>query len=435
MKNQVKKYKMNTNINKESKYKQFAKEFHGLTAAELDESSLSRMTEHMMDHDCGIITAWRKNRPPCNKGKPYTLTENNSRNVALKLDLYEFRYGITAAEGAYTEVGSAVVDSSSPDETRGDVSEMRANRKFITKGNEEVFFVHDRNDRGDLRKNLFELGKKYDQDSVLFIPGISKRGETTERKDAELIFTNDCNAYERNPMGSTKKVGTFRNYGEALEYYAKMRNRAFKFAQMVSEEFDRKGLGGKQGMHLSSLKPWDEGRFPNQTPTEYWTTKYDNRRSSTLFTEMAAFPTKTNMLRSKMWILPDGSAVSLDGNWHYRWILANKERVAKFGLDTANLPDDEETVRIAALKKGFFRVNYEVRSGSLIIEGIQHKFNSKIKDAIFMIAMDNLNKLDRVKVTLFNDDVTAINRNRSAELFSIPTDEEKLEKIEDITSS
>ena len=146
-----------------------------------------------------------------------------------------------------------------------------------------------------------------------------------------------------------------------------------------------------------------------------------------MFSEMQTFAShKTDRLTSKMWILPDGVPVSLD-QWHYRWILANKTRVAKFGLDTTELPDDEQTVRIAALKKGFFRVNYEINNGALTVEGIDTKYNKKIKDALFMIVMNNLNRIDRINLILVNDTVEAVSKRRSVELFMIHDDGEKME--------
>ena len=145
------------------------------------------------------------------------------------------------------------------------------------------------------------------------------------------------------------------------------------------------------------------------------------------FSEMQTFAAhKTDRLTSKMWILPDGVPVSLD-QWHYRWILANKSRVAKYGLDTTDLPDDEQTVRIAALKKGFFRVNYEINNGALTVEGLSDRYSKKVKDALFMIVMNNLGRIDRINLVLVNDTVTSVTRKRSVELFMMQDDGEKME--------
>lgn len=145
--------------------------------------------------------------------------------------------------------------------------------------------------------------------------------------------------------------------------------------------------------------------------------------------KLAAY--KTDKLTSKMWILPDGDIVSLD-QWHYRWILSNKARVAKFGLDTTNLPDDEMPVRIAAIKSGFFRVNYEHNHGTLVVEGLRTKFSRLIRSAVFKIAMDNIGMIDRLKVTLVDNDVTRVVSNKEATLFNIRDEQEKLDQIDSV---
>jgi len=404
------------NTKTDSKYVQIAKEFHVLNGSEINESSLSRVNKHMSEHDCGIITAWRTAENPCNEGKPFTRGQKDQRNTSLLSKLSKLRllvgYGITDGLGVYKEVKKSTDSEKAEPESKPSV--------------EEVFFVVDLKDSGELKKDLFLLGKEFDQDSVLFIP----KGSS----DATTINTNDCLP---DPIGTEIVVGGRLKYGDSTEFYTTIRNRAFKFtsaAKMnnLSEEYDRLGLSGKHTNNARSEMPWYEIRLKNQSLLEYWTTRHEKSRTSKMFTEMSAFPAKNYALRSKMWILPDGAAVGLGGEWHYRWILANKARVAKFGLDTTDLPDDETTVRFAALKKGFFRVSYETRSSNLIIEGIKNKFQKQIKDAIFMIVMENINALSGIKITLFSDDITTVVSNRSAQLFTLPSDEEKLAKVEDI---
>ena len=46
--------------------------------------------------------------------------------------------------------------------------------------------------------------------------------------------------------------------------------------------------------------------------------------------------------------------------------------------------------------------------------------------------MENINALSGIKITLFSDDITTVVSNRSAQLFTLPSDEEKLAKVEDI---
>jgi hypothetical protein len=412
---------MNTNNNQDSQYKQFAKELHGLTNSDIDESSLSRVTKHMSEHDCGIITAWRTAENPCNEGKPFTRGQKDQRNFSLLSKLNELYrtigYGITDGLGVYKEVKKPT-DASKEADVATDVESKPSV--------EEVFFVVDLKDSGELKKDLFLLGKEFDQDSVLFIP----KGSS----DAITINTNHCS---KDPIGTEIMVGGRLKYGDSTEFYTTIRNRAFKFTtksklNSLSEAYDRLGLSGKQTYQARSTMPWYELRVKTQTLSEYWTTRHEKSRTSELFVEMAAFPKKNGGLRSKMWILPDGSVVGLDGTCHYSWILANKDRVAKFGLDTTDLPENDDAVKIVALKKGFFRVSYETRSSNLHIEGLKNKLSKRVKDAIFMIVMENVNSLNGIRVALFNDDVTEVKVNRSAQLFTLPSDEEKLATVEDI---
>jgi hypothetical protein len=160
--------------------------------------------------------------------------------------------------------------------------------------------------------------------------------------------------------------------------------------------------------------------------------RFDLLYSKSLFTEMKKVSNyKSDPLTSKMWILPNGKPVSLD-TWHYRWVLANKTLMAKFGLDVSKLPDDESVVRIAALKKGLFRVNYEHTNGTITFEGLKSKKNKYIKDAIFVIIMDNLKSIDRVKLNLFDDGVNKLLVVDEVPIFSYREDEDKLAALDDI---
>lgn len=160
--------------------------------------------------------------------------------------------------------------------------------------------------------------------------------------------------------------------------------------------------------------------------------KYELLRESKLFAEMKAVSSyKTDTLTSKMWILPDGKPVSIK-EWHYRWLQSNPKIALKYGLDVKALPDEENPVRVAALKKGFFRVNYEHNTGTITIEGLSSKYHKKIKDAIFVIAIDNIGSIDRMKLTLMNETLTKIIRSDEVTLFTYRSEEEKLAAIEDI---
>jgi len=77
----------------------------------LKESGLSRVHQHIEEHDCAILTAFRndpKDMSKCAKGsiddtdqKGNTRTLNKRRNRDLKAILFGFDYGVTAVDGSY----------------------------------------------------------------------------------------------------------------------------------------------------------------------------------------------------------------------------------------------------------------------------------------------------------------------------------------------
>ncbi len=135
--------------------------FKELFQETLKESSLSRLWGHNEEHDCGAMTAFRLGRD-CNEGKVFTKKEKMKKNLALAADLKALKYNITKIIGKY------------PEGTE-DVKEVS-------------YFIVDVNDQGELAKDIINLGKKYDQDSVLFIP----KGAIQNKDKAYLTGTNDC---------------------------------------------------------------------------------------------------------------------------------------------------------------------------------------------------------------------------------------------------
>lgn len=127
----------------------------------LIESSLSRIYRHNEKHDCGTITAFRNE---------FTYNENLKRNKSLAYKLLKLRYSITKISGRYIE------------ETEDGKS------KPVT---EESFFVVDIEDKKNLKENLHKLGNEFEQDSVLFIPHNTIKGEDK----AYFIFNNGSEKY------------------------------------------------------------------------------------------------------------------------------------------------------------------------------------------------------------------------------------------------
>lgn len=169
--------------------------------------------------------------------------------------------------------------------------------------------------------------------------------------------------------------------------------------------------------------------------SEFINTKYQERyeslKGNELFKEMKTLGSyRTDKLTAKMWILPNGEVKSIN-KWHYKWILDNKELASRYGVDTDSLPDEENPVRIAAIQAGFFRVNFEIRNGALTIEGLANKFHKKIKDAIFMLVMENSGYIGYFNIHLFNEDVSSMVMNKSIPLFRYD-DQEKLMALDGV---
>jgi hypothetical protein len=118
---------------------------------------------------------------------------------------------------------------------------------------------------------------------------------------------------------------------------------------------------------------------------------------------------------SKAWILPDGTPVQLGGQWHHEFINESPELRSKY-----NLPVDDSTEqnRIEALKAGFVRVNWADQSGRITIEA-REKDWPKQREAVRSFVERNADKIDWIKVYLFDDTVQSIKNQDEAKVFTL----------------
>ncbi len=164
------------------------------------ESSISRIHDHLKNHDCGFITAWRS-ATDCNQGVPFTREQKNERNRKLFALLKTKGFGVTKVKGSYIE------DFQTP---------------AAKEVGEESFFVVDINDSGNLKETLINLGEAFEQDSILFS---AQGGE-----NIELIGTSDCeNAYPG--KGNTIPQGSIT--GEESQFFSRIGSRAFSFHEIA----------------------------------------------------------------------------------------------------------------------------------------------------------------------------------------------------------
>ena len=163
----------------------------------LNESSLTRIWNHMQKHDCGTVTAWRT-ATECNTGEKYTYKQKQQRNKSLLAKLQSAGYGVTSMKGSYIEgYGTPTA----------------------VEVHEDIFFVVDINDSKKLRSDLTKLGEEFEQDSILFIP--------SPGDDAMLIGTNRC----PNGYPGYGKVLSFdkRSLGFEGEFFTRVKGRPWKF--------------------------------------------------------------------------------------------------------------------------------------------------------------------------------------------------------------
>lgn len=166
----------------------------------VNESSLSRVWKLTTKHDSGTISAFRYARD-CGKGDVYTKKENRDRNAILKSKLLRGGYSVTPIKGVYIE-------------NYGSLEEIEMN--------EESFLIIDIRDMGNLRYDLIELGKMFEQDSV-----------TYSRSNGEyyLIGTNKCK-HSYPGHGIAKKLGKT-IYGKKGEFHSKVSGRPFVFKKVT----------------------------------------------------------------------------------------------------------------------------------------------------------------------------------------------------------
>lgn len=135
---------------------------------------------------------------------------------------------------------------------------------------------------------------------------------------------------------------------------------------------------------------------------------------------------------SKMWLLPDGTTVSLSQQ-HSEWLKANPGVTKKFKLDLSKVPDEDTPIRLAALGRGFIRLNYEQRNGQLTVEAGSRWWSKTVKDTLFVLVADNINRIDAMLVNLL-DERGKVVRHGYSQLFTY-RGQEKLEHLPLITES
>ena len=164
----------------------------------LTESGLSRLYQHMMEHDSAIISAFRNE---------YTNKQNYERSRELKAQLLSAGYGVTKIDGSYIE------NFETPE---------------AIEVSEQSLFISNRGGAADFINEIARLGEEYEQDSVLIIP---EGGQ-----DAYLLGTRQGNDFP--PFGQQITVGNVKMGGEA-EFMSRVKGRPFVFDEPVVETYEK----------------------------------------------------------------------------------------------------------------------------------------------------------------------------------------------------
>lgn len=167
----------------------------------LTEASLGRLVQHFNDGDCiAIVSAFRGER---------TKAENMKMTKALRTLVLGSKFGFNKVIGGY--------------------SEKQEDGTVVNIDDEHSTIIYAKPEReAELRKLAVALGKKYEQDSVLFVG--------SDRK-AMWIFTRPDNFMQK-PVGSTMELGDFHPKQIGV-YFTKIGKKNFSFVMKESEEITR----------------------------------------------------------------------------------------------------------------------------------------------------------------------------------------------------
>lgn len=115
----------------------------------LNESGLSRIMKTMQLYNTGFITANRHE---------FDAEENKHRNDALLIDLQRL-FNVTMVKGGYIE-----------NYGQPNAVEVGENSFFVAEPDDKRTGEYIQKHGIDLKSELFKLGQKYNQDSVLYVP-------------------------------------------------------------------------------------------------------------------------------------------------------------------------------------------------------------------------------------------------------------------------
>lgn len=165
----------------------------------LNESSLSRVWNHVTKHDSGTISAFRYAKD-CGNGEVFSKKENMNRNAILRAKLLNDGYGVTPIKGVHIE---------------------NYNSDNEIEVAEHSFLVVDLKDVGNLKKDLIKFGSKFEQDSITY---------SKMNGDYYVIGTNNCS---KSYPGFKKEIKLGKSlFGKKGTFHSKINGRPFVFENL-----------------------------------------------------------------------------------------------------------------------------------------------------------------------------------------------------------
>lgn len=162
----------------------------------INESSLSRIWRKYKEFDSGTISACRGD---------LSKKENNQRTLELKTDLIKLGYSVTSVNGVYIE---------------------NYGKEDSREVHESSFIVFDHKNSKNLKNDLINLGKKFNQDSITF--------SNSEDGKYYLIGTNSTGY-----PGINKEVVLGKPmFGANGEFFSSIKGRPFVFEELDSGFYD-----------------------------------------------------------------------------------------------------------------------------------------------------------------------------------------------------
>jgi hypothetical protein len=109
-------------------------------------------------------------------------------------------------------------------------------------------------------------------------------------------------------------------------------------------------------------------------------------------------------LTRKFWVLPSGEVCSFGCEFHFSFLLNHPELMAKYGIDPGDRT--EQPIRINAVKRGLFRMNFKKKEMHLTIEGVQSLLTDNIRSGIQKVVRELDSGINRITVHLFDPQMT-----------------------------